>query len=115
MQARHRFTGGVAKLSCDAGVRLGERVQARARVACDDRTVDSRLNREVVLAARAKAENIAGKEQVDDLPPSVCPRRKSPRYTGYDPVPIVDWAVVSVDFLAARALYSCGERFQAFQ
>ena len=108
MQARHRFTGGVAKLSRDAGVRFCKRVQARARVACDDRTIDSRLNREVVLAAGAKAENIAGKEQVDDLPPSVCPRRKSPRYTGYDPVPIVDWAVLFVDFLAASALYSRG-------
>src|SRR3984893_4639490 len=108
MEAGHRFTRGVAKLPRDAGVRLGKRIQARARVACDDRTIDSRLNRKVVLAARAKAENIAGEEQIDDLSPSVCPRRKSPRYTGYDPVPIVDWAVLSVDLLAASALYSCG-------
>src|ERR1700730_2394098 len=108
MQARHRFTRGVAKLPRDEGANFALRMPARARVAGDDRTVDSRLNREVVLAARAKAENIAGEEQTDDLSPSVCPRRKSPRYTGYDQVPIVDWAVLFVDFLAASALYSCG-------
>src|ERR1700760_3725218 len=89
MQARHCCAGDVSKPSRDAGLQLGERLQARAGVARDDGTVEDCLDRKVMLAAHAKAEKIAGEEQVDDLPSAICSRRKPPGDTGFNPVPIL--------------------------
>jgi hypothetical protein len=69
----------------------------------------------MVSAAGTKAEYIARKQQVDNLPPAVCSRRKPSRDTGFDPVPPLDRAVLFVDLLAANVACANGEGIQSAQ
>jgi hypothetical protein len=55
----------------------------------------------MVSADCTKAEYIARKQQVDNLPPTVCSCRKPSRDAGFDPVPALDRAVFFIDLLAA--------------
>jgi hypothetical protein len=69
----------------------------------------------MVSAACAKAEYIARKQQVDNLPPAVRSRRKPSRHTGFDPVPALDRAVFFVDLLAANVARTDGKGIQSAQ
>jgi hypothetical protein len=69
----------------------------------------------MVSASCTKAEYIARNQQVDDLPPAVCSRRKPPRDTRFDPVPALDRAVFFVDLLAANVARTNGKGIQSAQ
>jgi hypothetical protein len=65
-----------------------------------------------MFTAHAKAKDVARKQQVNDLPPSVRLRRKPARDTAFNAVPVFYRSFILVYHLAATVFQSDGKRVQ---